>query len=403
MDERLQRLLGGSELLPLRQRLRRHFERRDDGIAAEVLQLTQLEAIEHAALAALTGRPARPSRSTRVDIAAIDAALRAAGVAESLRAALEALDGPITSRTAARAAQAAAWATATQASPWHPLLQTWVQTLPAGALLKRLSKQDATAAAALLARADAVLQRLPARGLARAQLAAEVLGSSHALDAGQPVATVVLAVWRGLDSTFADESDGDAERSRDIWARAGVLVNELARPALMLNLPGYGAAGEPAYSSLRQLLRTPPAWAVGGQDVFVCENPNLLAIAADRLGAHCAPLVCTDGMPAAAQRTLLKQLMRSGACLRCHGDFDWPGVRIANHVLREFSATRWRMDTSDYEAAATQKAGFEPHPLAGSEAQAAWDARLSAAMRRHGVAIAEESVADALMGDLSRH
>ncbi|MGF2508519.1 DUF2399 domain-containing protein, partial [Ralstonia pseudosolanacearum] len=29
-----------------------------------------------------------------------------------------------------------------------------------------------------------------------------------------------------------------------------------------------------------------PAWPVKGTPVFVCENPNLLAIAADRLGAR---------------------------------------------------------------------------------------------------------------------
>ena len=44
-------------------------------------------------------------------------------------------------------------------------------------------------------------------------------------------------------------------------------------------------------------------------------DPNIVSIAADRLGAACAPLVCTDGMPAAAQRVLLKQLSDAGAKL----------------------------------------------------------------------------------------
>lgn len=60
------------------------------------------------------------------------------------------------------------------------------------------------------------------------------------------------------------------ERVRDIWARAGVLVNELARPVLFLNLPVASrdatmrTPGDPGYLSLRRLLRTPPVWAVNG-------------------------------------------------------------------------------------------------------------------------------------------
>jgi uncharacterized protein (TIGR02679 family) len=158
--------------------------------------------------------------------------------------------------------------------------------------------------------------------------------------------------------------------------------------------------GEPAYLSLRWLLRAAPAWPVDSRAVFVCENPNLVAIAAERLGTRCAPLVCTDGMPAAAQRTLLQQLVRSGARLRCHADFDWAGVRIANHLLRDAGATAWRMGAADYEAAAST-AGAARHALAGAEAEAVWDAQLAPAMRRHGLAIAEEAVADSLLDDLS--
>ena len=216
--------------------------------------------------------------------------------------------------------------------------------------------RDAAAAAELCRRAEAVLRRLPAHGITRSQLAAEVLGDAHALDNGEAVATLVLAVWRPLAAAIKDEdadtaaepseganpqSPGSTERARDIWARAGVLVNELARPALFLNLPVRGAgnhrwpSGEPAYASLRSLLRSPPAWDLAGRKVHVCENPNLLAIAADRWGTACAPMVCTDGMPGAAQRCLLSQLAEAGARLCYHGDFDWPGLRIGNHVMRE--------------------------------------------------------------------
>ena len=63
-------------------------------------------------------------------------------------------------------------------------------------------------------------------------------------------------------------------------------------------------------------------------------------------------MICTDGMPAAAHRALLTQLADAGARLRYHGDFDWPGIRIANHVLRTWHAQPRRISTNDYEAAA---------------------------------------------------
>ena len=185
-----------------------------------------------------------------------------------------------------------------------------------------------------------------------------------------------------------------------------MLVNELARPALALNLPceapcgQVARPGEPVYFSLRTLVRTPPALDVRDRPVFVCENPNIVAITADRLGADAAPLVCTEGMPAAAQRTLLAQLTSLGARLRYHGDFDWPGLQIANHVLRQFGAVPWRMSASDYKAAVAASA--ERQPLRGRPIVATWDTALTVAMRHFGGLVPEEAVTEALIADL-RH
>ena len=255
--------------------------------------------------------------------------------------------------------------------------------------------------------------------MTRSQLAASVLGDAHALDNGQVVATMVLAVRRRLGRPSPEDEDGptepasdgrplrlgNAERARDIWARAGVLVNQLARPALFLNLPnkstddGDGRTGEPSYLSLRSLLRSPPSWDVTGRRVFVCENPNLVAIAADRWGRDCAPLVCTDGMPAASQRALLSQLAQADAQLCYHGDFDWPGLRIGNHVMREYRATSWRFGAADYVAAA-KTAPYRTQRLDRSTVEASWDEALAEAMRGLGMAIAEEATAAALLPDL---
>jgi uncharacterized protein (TIGR02679 family) len=417
VDERLQRLLGGAELADLRRRLRRHFERAQLELTPGTIRLGNVTPREYAALASLMGRPARQASSIQVDVAQIDAALSRAGIAPSLRAALEALDGAIVHLPTARAEASARWAKVAE-SPRHPGLARLLQSAKGLGLLKRLARQDPDAAGFLCRRADLVLQRLPVQGQPRAQLAAEALGDAHALDGGEPPASLVLAVLRqdGLalvvcegerQASLSGVSDADypEEDDRTLWARAGVMVNELARPGLLLNLPMEGGgtfgggAGEPAYATLRQLLRSPPHLAVAGRTVYVCENPNLVAIGADRLGERCAPLVCTDGMPAAAQRTLLARLAESGAQLAYHGDFDWPGLRIATFVMRSFGARSWRFGAEDYRAYLPSSPA---QTLAGTPTPAFWDPSLAPAMRERGLAIPEEAVAGMLLQDLQR-
>lgn len=406
-DERLQRVLGGDDLAALRKRMRRHFERMDLDRPQASLRLGELSAREHEVLASLMGRPARSARSIQVDIAAIDAALSRSGIAVSLKAALERLDGPIVHLPTERAELSSRWASVV-GSARHPDLARLLNAPRGLGLLKRLAKQDPHAADHVRERADSVLQQLPVEGWPRARLAAEVFGDAHGLDRGQPAATLVLATLRlAAQAVFqAPEADLlEEERDRSVWARSGVLVNELARPALFLNIPtrngtsSAAQAGEPAYASLRSLLRSPPAWAVSGKTVYVCENPNVVAIAADQLGSNCAPLACTDGMPAAAQRMLLIQLAKAGANLVYHGDFDWPGLRIANFVIRSVGARPWRFRHEDYSACHINPLGQR---LSGTPVPASWDTLLAPAMQACGLEIPEEAVAATLLQDLTR-
>jgi uncharacterized protein (TIGR02679 family) len=398
--------------------MRRHFERHGRDPEKSHIHLTNLSTVEHEALALLIGLPPRPTRSIRIDIARFDTALQDAGIANTLHEALETLDGPIVNRAEAKAELQSRWSSFTDGPGLHPSLCAWLRGSSAVGLLKRVSKQEAQTAHLLLQQAHVVLQRLPAQGLTRAQLAADALGNAHALDNGQAVATVVLAALQHGASTdeqeqspseeTTDEADGarrPSERVRDIWARSGVLVNELARPALFLNLPvrtpsnAPAAPGEPGYLSLRRLVRTPPDWDVADQIIYVCENPNIISIAADRLGAACAPLVCTDGMPAAAQRVLLKQLSEAGAQLLYHGDFDWAGIHIANNVMELCDARSWRFGSEDYLHALKSLAPKE-RDLEVARIAASWDSDLVESMRLNGIAIAEEALVAQLLGDL---
>lgn len=415
---KLHRRLGGADLGELRQRMRRHFERYGDDPEKNILHLSRLTPLEYEAVALLLGLPARTTQSVRIEIARFDAALVHAGIASSLRHALEMIDGPLVHRSAVRAQTQARWAAAVTVASHHPALGAWLGGAAAGGVLKRSARQDPEMAARLLGYADAVLHELPANGLTLAQLAAKALGNAHGLDGGQAVATLVLATLRHQDKTavtseaeLVDDAVEDTEtgklpeRVRDIWARAGVLVNELARPALFLNLPvrssstSPGIEGEPGYLSLRRLLRTRIEWAVENQRVYVCENPNIVSIAADQLGSACPPLVCTEGMPAAAQRVLLTQLAGAGAELHYHGDFDWAGIHIGNHVMQLFNARPWRFSSDDYIEALTSIPSKD-RDLVGKGVSATWDSTLLAHMRTHELAVDEEAVAPLLISDL---
>lgn len=358
---------------------------------------------ERHALASLLGRRGRAADSMTLDIRELDAALKHACVAATLREALERLDGPIIDHKAARATLLAQWQ-ALRERCTDGRLTAWIGQSHGLSLLKRLGRSP-SAAGMILDAAQAVLGRLPAVGTPRSRLAAEVLGDAHALDSGRPAASVVLAVLR-LESAAADNNETPAndDSARDVWAAAGVLVNELARPALFLNLPvaaGFQAPapGEPGYASLRLLLRSPPRWDVSSRDIYVCENPNVVAIAADALGARCAPLVCTDGMPGAAQRTLLLQLARAGAHLHYHGDFDWAGLKIGNWVMRSCGATPWRYGAADYLAAIGNLPAVG-RSLSAELVEAEWDHGLTEAMRTYGHAIDEEAIAANLLHDI---
>lgn len=415
--ERLRTLLGGDALGELRQRLRRRFER--GAVEAAPFTLGGLSNPERDALTGLLGLPHRRASSLRIDPAAFDAALRRAGLADSLFDALELLDGPIIDQAARRRARELRWQ-AVVASTTQPQLRALLETHSGLSQLKRLARRDADVAEQLIVQTQRVLARLPAAGVPRSQLAADSVGDAHALDRGRPLASLILscsdapelAVTTSIandDHELAIVTVRTAQRERDCWATVGVLVNELAKPALVLNLPCHvdtptgrqlaHASGEPTYLSLRSLLRTPARWQVAGRVVSVCENPNVVAIAADRLGARCAPLICTDGMPAAAQRTLLQQLRAAGAHLRYHGDFDWAGLRIGNHVMRDFDAMSWRFGTQDFREAVLITANGRQLATTTS-VQADWDSELAGAMRAHGYSIDEEAVADVLLADL---
>lgn len=400
--DRLKRLLGRPELDRVVAAVRERVERG----GAERISIAAPSEAERRAVDELLGRRATHGARLVVPLRMLEQVLIDAGIAADLPSALEAIGGPLRDRRGERERQAARWRAllAGHGARAQALgLGDWLDGLAADGLLKRLADGDAEAASRWLAQAMDVLERLPAGGIARSRLAAECLGDAHGLDAGRPVAALIR---RALALRFVSECvDNDNEDV--LWAEAGVLVGGgITSKVLVLNLAakpfGPGGeiitaakrSGEPIWLTLRQVLTSGIRWRADQGVVSVCENPSVVAEAASRLGSGCRPLVCTWGQPSSAVTQLLRQLRTAGIALRYHGDFDWPGLRIANGLIARFDAAPWRMGADDYAAAPAGK------PLTGDPVEAAWDARLGAVMQERRQVVEEELVLQWLLEDL---
>lgn len=409
-EARLRRLLGGDHTAWLLDRVRRRLELGRPVTGTVTLAEADLE--QRRAMERLLGRRAGTGTSLTVSLDEVDTVLRASGAApDGLAAAARVLLGAVPDRVAAAAEETAAWSAA--CVPLDELVQrrselaTWRAWLDTTGMLRRVvpNPAEATTLVEALVR---VLDALPSPGLALGRLAATTTGDAHALDDGRPLSTLSLGAVRMLAGA-APAGDGSAAERRAAWAAVGVHRDELSSSVLCAGLPGGTAttvgrmvalareAGEPCVLTLRQLGRDRPDLGVGDRLVRVCENPIVVAGAADELGAGCPPLVCLSGHPSAATLRLLTVLVADGAHLTYHGDFDWGGIRIANALRDRFTWTPWRFDAQAYRSALTSVTGGK---LTGRPADATWDPDLRAALEQNGVHVQEELVLPELMADL---
>ena len=413
--ERLSRLLGDPALAWMLDRVRRRLELGQpvDGTIA----LRSATAEERDAVARLFGRPPRAARGLSVSLAELDGLLRRSGVhSRGLAEAVITLTGPVTIRADAAADDVRRWAAAfariEAASDGRPELADWIGRVHATGVVKRLAGGSPDRARELLDEVVSIVAALPAsRGESLSAFAARVTGRAHALDGGSPLGTLAVGAARalaGLEPPGPEESP--AEARREAWAAVGVLCDDLSSTVLTLALPGDGShtgrlltaartGGEPVWLTLRQLVRGPPKWRlVDLGRVLVVENPSVVALAADTLGARPTPIVCTNGQPRAAAMVLLRSLAAAGVRLLHHGDFDWGGLTIGNLLHRRLPVEPWQFNHDAYLRAVAA----HPHaaPLTGSATEASWDSTLADAMRGAGRRIEEELVADQLLRTL---
>lgn len=387
-ETRLHRLLGGDELAWLVARVRKRLEREEP--LDVVVTLSNATEAQRQAVHRLLGRAPRPGRALSVSLPAVDDLLRRSGAhPDGLASATVELTGPLPAPVDLETLWDKAFAELTD-----PRLGDWALSLRASGLVKRLAPTPRDGAD-LLATLDVVVRNLPSPGEPIGRFAARTTGDAHALDDDRPLATLALRAARALGGL----PDGTgAEWRREVWASVGLMRDELSTTVITLGFTGHRGLeawlGQPVHLTLRQLVRDPPRLAA--LDVFVCENPVVVAAAADHLGPSCPPLVCTSGQPSAAVMHLLRLIVSAHGTLRYHGDFDWGGIRIANVLHDRVPFTPWRFDTASYLAA-----GDVGHLLTGTPVEARWDPVLAPTMNHAGRRVEEELVLDDLMTDLS--
>jgi uncharacterized protein (TIGR02679 family) len=406
--DRLRQLLTKPALRRLTDRLqtRLRLGRRLDG----PISFADLSDEERSAIDGLLARP--PSSGTAVTVRPqeIQRILVEGKLSDSLEEALIHAFGNIVNERQARDSTRQQWADLRSSTKIAfsdlPEYHGWVDSIFAKGLLKRLCRQDCTLAERFMSVVASVLRGIPWPVVSLADLATRLTGDSHAMDRGTPISRL------GLSAIQSQNPLGNTQASRrHLWEWAGVVIDELSAPVLVLNLRADSAtlvgrvlntmadAGEPCHISVR-LLRSAGAIAFAnmtGKVVYACENPSVVATAAQRLGPACSPLICTAGQPASAAQLLMFHLRQAECRLRYHGDFDYAGIGIANLLIDRFGVEPWRMSAANYTSVRAKGPALRSRCVAPL-----WDEQLAGSMGSQGYAILEESVLDTLLDDLSQ-
>lgn len=409
--------LAGPGLTRLWEAVRKRLE--SNGVQATgSLRLTSVSPQERNDLSLLLGKPFTGATVT-VRLDALDARLRASAAGLGLRQTLEELGPSLTDRRALRAGIAArrehVWSSLAVALDASPLAGQdwtgqWCDLLRRAGVPRGVTPETAVRTLQQAVQTLTVLLG-PERGgpRGRGELAATTTGSAHGLDDGTWLARLVQ---RGIALAHGTEFPSDAAGRRALWRLVSVTPDEVSSTVLTYGLRPVGegwrehalrqradhhAEAHLTPRDLHDLQLRLPAGAV----VHICENPRVVEAAAD--AACVRPLVCTSGSAATVVLTLLDALAATGCRFTYHGDFDWPGIVLANRIIRRYGAQPWRMGAEDYEhlAARSQAEGIPQLQLDGQPVSAAWDPGLAHAMTALGVALHEEVTLDLLVDDLS--
>ena len=399
-------------LEPCWERVRARFEKAGLEAAGRVKVATPDRAARRA-VGGLLGRTVTGA-AAQVDLAALDARLRERSGVGGLSAVLTALSGrPPVSRPAERAAAslareaplelAGSLAEVPGVGPW---VDDWVAGLRRdGLLTNRPHAEEAVRQAiAVLAELTAAGAEASRRPSARVELAARILGDAHALDVDRLTQQLVV---RGLAAAAGRPPPSGTRKRERLWRMYDVEPDLLSRTCLAWRIVAHGTGptanrinaaadvGDPIHLTEWELRRVAGLSAIAGR-ALICENPRVL----EAIAEHQVPewsVVCVSGEPNLVTDRVLGVLADSGATLGYHGDFDWPGIGIANRVIDRTGAVPWLLGAQDY----LDSVRADAPELTGRPVEPSWDHELGAAMRTRGRALHEESVLPSLIASMA--
>jgi uncharacterized protein (TIGR02679 family) len=382
------------------------------------LTLSGLDVDQRESLGQLLDRIVGPRHT--VDLADLDRRLSETAAGTGLLGVVETVLGPVPDRPAEASAEKARRALLREGAnvglisaglgdcAWAP---AWLDSLWRNGLPARLTSEEARRVLGQATDALGLTVGEHSRTWSRGELAQAVTGTAHGLDDDTPLTRLVL---RGLALALngTPEYPSGAEERRSLWDAAGVAGDTVATTVLTYGLRPIGDdwlcaradASAETHLTLREIRRLTPL-RLKPQTVYVCENPRVLEAAADA-GTRSA-IVCTMGNPTTVTLALLDAVSASpDVHLAYHGDFDWPGIAIADRVIRRYDANPWHFTAADYRSivARSRARGTPGQPLAGPPRETHWDPGLGEAMRELGLAIHEEAVINDLLHGLpARH
>lgn len=237
----------------------------------------------------------------------------------------------------------------------------------------------------------------------RRALADAVLDHPHGLDDDRPVARFTT---RFLLATGVVPRS--LSRRRDIWEAAGVACDDVTGGLLVTGIAPEGwIIPDGAVLTLppRELAHVRwPSPARAREQIFVTENPSVLAATADAIRTHglaSVRMMCTAGTPSSLELAAMARLAEARWQLHVRADFDPAGMSHMRAFMEAIpTAIPWRMGAADYEET-VRRSPTAPLIEVDEIGETRWEPNLASAMKRHGIAGSEEALLPALLSDIS--